>query len=56
MTNEAEKSDYKRYAKHSGHQPGCAWVIWVVQGKHYPNPGCTCGKEKPRKTDTEEGK
>lgn len=44
------KSDCKQYAKQSGHKPGCAWVVWVVLGKYYPNPGCTCGKEKKAAT------
>ena len=38
---------YLGYAKQTGHDHDCAWVQWVVDGKFYPNPGCTCCRYVP---------
>lgn len=34
--------EYAQYASQTGHDNDCAWLQWVVDGKYYPNPGCTC--------------
>lgn len=50
-----DSPDYASYAKQTGHAADCAWTQWVVDGKFYPNPGCTCCRNvlppKPRRFD-----
>lgn len=40
-------NDYTNYAESTGHAADCAWVQWVIDGKFYPNPGCTCYRQVP---------
>lgn len=44
---ETVSTEYITYSKNTGHDANCAWVQWVVDGKFYPNPGCTCCKMVP---------
>lgn len=45
--NFSNDAEYKSHSEQTGHAETCAWVRWVVDGKFYPNPGCTCALDYP---------
>jgi len=41
MTTQDERDECAK--QHGGnHTSECAWIVWISEGKYYPNPGCTC--------------
>lgn len=47
MTPESQPAPSELPFGMGDHLLDCAWRVWIEQGKHYPNPGCTCGHDAP---------